>query len=98
MTNQQILKLLKTYATKLQSLGYTPVESDHTLYLDPFAPESQTISFNNILDMLPKINEFLSSGDPEKVRKADRWLGFVQGVLWRNGENNLLELRNHNRS
>lgn len=43
--------------------------------------------------MLDKIVEFALLG---KVKKAGRWLGFVQGVLWSAGVYTLEDLQIHN--
>lgn len=43
--------------------------------------------------MLDKIVEFVLLG---KVKKAGRWLGFVQGVLWSAGVYTLEDLQIHN--
>lgn len=45
--------------------------------------------------MLPSIQAFAQQGD---LSKAQRWLGFVQGVLWMTGVYAIDELRTHNRS
>lgn len=36
--------------------------------------------------------------DPKKIEKAQRWLGFIQGVLWSSGFYSIDELRNHSTS
>jgi hypothetical protein len=35
--------------------------------------------------------------NPEKKQKTQRWLGFIQGILWCCGVYAINELRDHNR-
>lgn len=44
--------------------------------------------------MLDRMEEFLTEGRPDK---AFRWLGFVQGCLWKTFIFTLPEMKNHNR-
>ena len=44
--------------------------------------------------MLDEMDQFL---DQDRLEKAFRWLGFVQGVFWVLGIYTLEELKNHNR-
>ena len=45
----------------------------------------------------PRPSGGVEAGEGE-LAKANRWLGFMQGVLWRSGIYTLDELREHNRS
>ncbi|MDP3696534.1 MAG: hypothetical protein Q8R55_00710 [Candidatus Taylorbacteria bacterium] len=44
--------------------------------------------------MLDKMEEFVAE---DRMGKAFRWLGFIQGCLWATGCYTLEELKNHNR-
>lgn len=49
----------------------------------------------HLLEMIPKAIGFIDEG---KIEKANRWLGFIQGVLWVHKVFTLEELKNHNRT
>lgn len=50
--------------------------------------------YNHISEMIPKIKTFLNENNTEK---ANRWLGFIQGVLWMDEWYTLDELKDHNK-
>lgn len=45
--------------------------------------------------MLDQMEEF--AGNPDKLMKLMRWLGFIQGTLWMSGSFAVAELKNHSR-
>lgn len=45
------------------------------------------------MDMCARLQEF----GPDQERKAMRWLGFIQGVLWCEGAYTIEEMKGHNR-
>lgn len=47
--------------------------------------------------MLEKIEVFVKEGTPESWDKANRWLGFLQGVFWVQGIYTLNQMRDLNR-
>lgn len=47
--------------------------------------------------MLEKVEAFINEGTPEAWDKANRWLGFLQGVFWTQGTYTLDQMRDHNR-
>jgi len=51
-------------------------------------------TYKHILWMLWRIPFFVKEG---RRRKANRWLGFVQGFLWANGIYTIEEMKEHNR-
>jgi len=51
-------------------------------------------TYKHIGYMLWKIPQFLKEGRKEK---ANRWLGFVQGVLWAKDFYTIEEMKEHNR-
>lgn len=51
-------------------------------------------TYKHLLYMLWKIPHFIEEGRKEK---ANRWLGFVQGVLWAKDIYTIEEMKEHNR-
>ena len=51
---------------------------------------------NHIRWMINEIPKLVDN--PCKIEKANRWLGFVQGVLWNKGYFTIEEMKGHNRS
>lgn len=49
---------------------------------------------SHLRDMLVKIHTFT---DEDNMDKANRWLGFVQGVFWIKGIYTIDEMRDHNK-
>jgi hypothetical protein len=49
--------------------------------------------FEHCLDMIRRFREFT----PDRIEKAFRWLGFIQGVLYAHGLATVDELKNMNR-
>jgi hypothetical protein len=47
--------------------------------------------------MLGQMGSFLRGEDEAQWEKANRWLGFIQGVLWCEGVYTIDEMREHNR-
>lgn len=83
MTPEQIKDVCKKYSIALKHLGCEPVrESDVTGSLD------------HICWMCHEIPNLI---DSEKFVKANRWLGFVQGVLWNQEIFPIEVLKDHNR-
>ena len=52
------------------------------------------VDLDHIRWMLAKIEEFLVE---DRKEKANRWLGFIQGVLWSKGICTIDELKGHNK-
>jgi hypothetical protein len=88
MTPEQILSAINKYEKLLENLGDTPLESKHDNRC------CQSTATAHLLTMIPKMREFISQN---KLEKAFRWLGFIQGVLWFEGLYTLDELKNDNR-
>jgi hypothetical protein len=57
---------------------------------DSYLPET----YKHVGYMLWQIPQFIKEGRKEK---ANRWLGFVQGVLWTKGFYTIEEMKEHNR-
>ena len=88
MTNEKILEVMDFYESEL-----TTLRAD--LHGSPYAMTISDSTISHCLDMLPRMEQFLTDGRKEKVC---RWLGFIQGVLWAEGIFSIDELREHNRS
>lgn len=52
----------------------------------------------HVAGMLDKIEAFVREGTPKSWDKANRWLGFLQGVFWVQGTYTLNQMRDHNRT
>lgn len=87
MTGEKIKEVTAIYRERLTAAGYAPerFRADDT----PACGQS----LRHLLFMLDEIDDFVTA---ERMDKANRWLGFVQGVLWRNGLYTLEDLKSHN--
>lgn len=83
MTKEKIIMVLDLYEDRVL---------DYTDYMKGSLAYSNKIL--HILDMIPKMREFLKE---ERLEKIFRWLGFIQGVLWTEEMYTLDELKDHNR-
>ena len=52
----------------------------------------------HVRGMLDTIEEFVLEGNQVAWDKANRWLGFIQGVFWLLDEYSLNQMRDHNRT
>ncbi len=95
MTEQQILALLDEYEEELHRLDFEAVEADHDANIRVDVQDVRKITLQHALSMIPVLRSFLAAGKMEKVM---RWLGFIQAILWMNGQFTLNALRSHNRS
>lgn len=90
MTHNQIKEAIAKYRDRFQLKkvkdGYFPHEEKN--------PSKQDV-LEHCLGMLDSMEQFV---DEERIEKAMRWLGFLQGCLWSIGEFSLEELKSHNRS
>lgn len=89
MTEAKIREVLAVYRKKFEELNISPKEFPHDV-----TPASSEDALAHCHAMLDKMEIFLQEG---RVDKVFRWLGFVQGCLWRSGICALEELENHNR-
>jgi len=87
MTDDQIREAITKYEEELSAYG---VPLRHTT---KGATPSEKQAARHILWMCGEIRQFLKAGRREK---ADRWLGFIQGVLWRLGHYTIDDMRTHN--
>ena len=89
MNEAKYLEVIEKYE-KLLSIKKVPPGEFPDKGLLPFP--SDIIA--HCLQMLPKMKVFLKEG---RIDKLNRWLGFVQGVLWAHGFKSLYELKNDSR-
>jgi hypothetical protein len=85
MTKDKIRKVIDRYQPKLEGL------------LKSFAWE-ENAKLAHGLHMCKEIRKFLDDENSEKLDKAFRWLGFLQGVLWCEGIYTITEMASHNRT
>ena len=91
MTLDHIKKVLQEYDAKLLKDLVLPCQlSNYDNLHDP-----DFIQLEHIRWMCQKAQWFCDNGEEGK---ANRWLGFIQGVLYANGEMTISEQRDHNRS
>lgn len=92
MTEEKIQEVVAKYRNILEAGNY-PKEKflEHgTVCFHPTAYRA----FCHVHYMLDEIEKFLEEG---RIEKANRWLGFIQGVFWTCGTFALYDLKNHNR-
>ncbi|HET8962962.1 MAG TPA: hypothetical protein VFM99_03645 [Chitinophagales bacterium] len=89
MTGEKILEIIKVYQILFDDLQIEPLELPHRTTLQE--PED---ALSHCCAMLPKIAALI---EEQRIEKAFRWLGFVQGVLWATGQYNLNSLKGHSK-
>lgn len=81
MTEKKFHLVLDRYAKRVEDL----------LSKDTWSENAQLL---HLKEMIPKTKNFLNTG---KFDKANRWLGFIQGVFYSNGIYSIDEMADHNR-
>jgi len=81
MNIDQIVKVCQEYDNELEVLCIV-------------ADKKSENSLEYIRWMIQQIPDFVKKGE---IGKANRWLGFIQGVLWREEFYTIDEMRDHNR-
>ncbi len=89
MRDQKIIEVVKNYQRVLAEKGYHPEECDIQQ-----AELDKDLILNHVLFMCEKIISHVNAG---RYGKANRWLGFQQGVLWSMGIYTIYDLMEHNR-
>jgi len=89
MTSEQVLATIEIYRNMFTEFDVEKVDYPDDLILEP-----ADIGMYHCHNMLDKMVEFVHEG---RMDKANRWLGFVQGVLWANGIYALVDFKEHNR-
>lgn len=83
MTVEQITDLCEYYDSFLKIEGFPSKKNN-----------GGCNDYGHIRWMLSEIPFLLEDG---KIEKVNRWVGFIQGVLWSNGQFSIDEMREHNR-
>lgn len=89
MTSEKVQEVINIYRKFFQDCGVGKIEYLHDEMLD--IPRS---GLEHCHSMLDQMEIFLKEG---RLEKAFRWLGFIQGCLWFNGNYVLADLKDHNR-
>lgn len=90
MNADKMLEVVRQYRALLLHI---PPESG------PFDKQpSPREAYAHLHGMLDSIEGFVKEGTPKAWDKANRWLGFMQGVFWLNGTYTLDQMRDHNRT
>lgn len=89
MDSNKILEVIEIY-----SEYFTKEEIEYVDFSHIDKPEANKEMLAHCHGMLHKIKEFIQE---DRIEKAFRWLGFVQGCLWSTGCYSLEDLMNHNR-
>ncbi len=90
MKPDQVMNVVAKYTALLQLQGCRPIRTDISSdLLDRYQKQCHT------LWMCEQIQAFVGMGE---MYKANRWLGFVQGVLWALDHLTIDQMREDNRS
>jgi len=92
MTEEKIREAISLYRKKFVEMNIVK----ETCGLDSF-PGSFKASLASCHAILDEVENFLEEGSREKLEKAFRWLGFIQGCLWSAGVYTINDLREHNK-
>ncbi len=96
MKSQTILKIIEHYREELEDwLGYKPKRFDEF----DGAP-SYDEQLEHVLWMIHEIPVLIEKQQQESYtrdyNKINRWLGFIQGIMWANGFYNIAFLKKQN--
>lgn len=89
MSPDTLFKALAKYVTKFAQTGITPGRYESDL------PPLHGDAMRHAHWMCSELSRMAL--DPANRDKVNRWLGFVQGVLWVTGLYSINEMREHNR-
>lgn len=89
MDIEKLLMVLDWYDQMLKKMGVPVTEHDFEQ-----SCQSRELALAHIRSMIPQIRQFIREGRMEKV---NRWLGFIQGILFSFGIYTIEEERDHNR-
>jgi hypothetical protein len=90
MTKEKILAAIELYESELRKLGIEKIDFPHDQI-----PITSDQKLGHGYGMLDQMREFAHQG---RIDKVNRWIGFVQGILWCEGQHCLNDLKDHNRS
>jgi hypothetical protein len=80
------IKQLMHYYTRI--IGLEPRRDE-----SGFGWRDANISMGHVVWMCGQVLEFV---DTQRMAKANRWIGFIQGVLWSKGIMTIDQMRKHN--
>ena len=89
MTAEKINQVVAIYKKKLKGQGIAQQSFSHDVF-----PKSNLSRLAHCHGMLDQILVFVKEN---RMEKAFRWLGFIQGCLWSCEVYTIEELKNHNR-
>lgn len=89
MTPHKVLEVIEVYREFFVKHNIGKIEWPHNELL-----EEERHGLEHCHGMLDKMVAFVNE---ERMEKAFRWLGFIQGVLWAAKVYSLSDLMNHNR-
>jgi hypothetical protein len=90
MTTAKIREVISVYRELFEKMGIEKADYPPDEIIDP----DSTRPLAHCHGMLDKMEVFLDEG---RIEKCFRWLGFLQGFLWREGLYTLDDLKNHSR-
>jgi len=89
MTADKVKEVLTIYRKKFEEIGLPKKRFPHNSL-----PKSDKDFLAHCHGMLDEMEIFIQE---KRMEKVFRWLGFIQGCLWRVGIYTVEELKNHNR-
>lgn len=89
MTKEKVQEVIDIYKETLEKLEAKPERHE----IDG-VPLTRKEKLNHCYWMINEIESFLKE---DRIEKAFRWLGFVQGILWSARLYTIPELADHNR-
>lgn len=88
MAPEKVRRAVEDYRDFIEQAGISPEQ------LMDRCPKNDEEAMAHIASMFDRLFEFLDQG---RIGKAYRWLGFIQGALWRSGIYNVNDLKYHNK-
>ena len=95
MTKDRIRKMAEYYGACLLGYESRKYKSDKKINFSFNDKGGREAVFGHLQFMIGEIKVFL---EQDRIEKALRWLGFIQGCLWMAGVCSIDQLREHNRS
>jgi len=89
MTGDKVREVIAIYRKKFEEMGISKKRSSLSSF-----PNSDNDFLAHCHGMLNEMEIFIQEG---RMEKTFRWLGFIQGCLWRAGVYTIDEVKNHNR-
>lgn len=89
MTKDKVRAVIGSYRCYFESRGISAIAMPEDM-----PPRTREDVLQHCHAMLDKLEEFVNEN---RLDKAFRWLGFIQGCLWTHAVYTLDELKDHNR-